>query len=67
MRVVSVITVWSCDTCRCVSVRYDEPPGLAVEVWQGGATLCSVRCSDPEVVAAEADRLFQMFYDPPET
>jgi len=67
MRVVSVITLWSRDTCRCVSVRYDEPPRMAVEVWQGAATLHSVPCTNQEVVAAEADRLFAMYCDTPET
>jgi hypothetical protein len=67
MRVVSVITLWSCDTCRCVSVRYDEPPALAVEVWQGAATLYRVPCTTPDVVAAEAERLFEMYCDTPET
>ena len=67
MRVVSVITLWSCEAYRCVSVRYDEPPGLAVQVWEGAATLYSVPCTGPEVVAAEADRLFQICCDTPGT
>ena len=58
-----MLTLWSCRSFRCVFVRYDEPSGLAVQVWKGSDTVHSVPCADADAVAAEAENLFRLYCD----
>ena len=39
-------------------MRYADPRGLVVQVWQGDKTLCEQPCVDAGDAATEADRLF---------
>ena len=46
-------------------MRYADPRGLVVQVWQGDKTLCEQPCVDAGDAATEADRLFTDCCPPP--
>ena len=58
MPVSLVFTIWTCRDLRCESVRYNEPPGLEVQLWQGRASRISPDVCGRAAVATEADRRF---------
>jgi hypothetical protein len=45
-------------------VRYSDPPGLEVQIWQGENTVFSKPCVDSADVATEARRQFNTYCQP---
>ena len=47
-------------------MRYSDPPGLEVQIWQGENTLFSKPCVDSADIAAEARRQFNIYCQQPD-
>jgi len=45
-------------------VRYSDPPGLEVQIWQGENTVFHKPCVDSAAVATEARRQFNIYCPP---
>jgi hypothetical protein len=55
----SILTLWECESFRCVVIVSKEPLGVAVQLWKGSDLLRDVPCATAGDAATLADVYFQ--------